>query len=214
MEKIVLNAKPRQVTGKKVKALRRQGLLPAVIYGKHFDPMPIVLDAREASKVLAHLSTSSLVTLQIDGKEYPALVREKQRDFIKNRLLHVDFLAVSMTEKIRTTVAIELVGTAPAVKDYNAVLVTGLDEVEIECLPSDLPDRIVVDLSVLKEIGDGIYVRDLPLSDRVRVLDDPDELIVVATSAEAEEEGEVAAAEAVEPEVIERGKKEEAEEEE
>lgn len=214
MEKIVLNAKPRQVTGKKVKALRRQGLLPAVIYGKHFDPMPIVLDAHEASKVLAHLSTSSLVTLQVDGKEYPALVREKQRDFIKNRLLHVDFLAVSMTEKIRTTVAIELVGTAPAVKDYNAVLVTGLDEVEIECLPSDLPDRIVVDLSVLKEIGDGIYVRDLPLSDRVRVLDDPDELIVVATSAEAEEEGEVAAAEAVEPEVIERGKKEEAEEEE
>lgn len=214
MEKIVLNAKPRQVTGKKVKALRRQGLLPAVIYGKHFDPMPIVLDAHEASKVLAHLSTSSLVTLQIDGKEYPALVREKQRDFIKNRLLHVDFLAVSMTEKIRTTVAVELVGTAPAVKDYNAVLVTGLDEIEIECLPSDLPDRIVVDLSVLKEIGDGIYVRDLPLSDRVRVLDDPDELIVVATSAEAEEEGEVAAAEAVEPEVIERGKKEEAEEEE
>ncbi|MFN3742005.1 MAG: 50S ribosomal protein L25 [Anaerolineales bacterium] len=214
MEKIVLNATPRQVTGKKVKALRRQGLLPAVIYGKHFDPMPIVLNAHEASKVLAHLSTSSLVTLQIDGKEYPALVREKQRDFIKNRLLHVDFLAVLMTEKIRTTVAIELVGTAPAVKDYNAVLVTGLDEVEIECLPSDLPDRIVVDLSVLKEVGDGIYVRDLPLSDKVRVLDDPEELIVVATSAETEEEGEAVTAETIEPELIERGKKEEAEEEE
>lgn len=215
MEKIVLNATPRQLTGKKVKALRRQGLLPAVIYGKHFAPMPIVLDAHEASKVLAHLSTSSLVTLQIDGKEYPALVREKQRDFIKNRLLHVDFLTVSMTEKIRTTVAIELVGTAPAAKDYNAVLVTGLDEVEIECLPSDLPNRIVVDLSALKEIGDGIYVRDLPLSDKVRVLDDPDELIVVATSAEAEEEeGAVVAAEMTEPEVIERGKKEAEEEEE
>nr|BAL56873.1 50S ribosomal protein L25 [uncultured Chloroflexota bacterium] len=213
MEKIVLNATPRQVTGKKVKALRRQGLLPAVIYGKHFDPMPLFLDAHEASKVLAHLSTSSLVTLRIDGKEYPALVREKQRDFIKNRLLHVDFLAVSMTEKIRTTVAIELVGTAPAVKEYNAVLVTGLDEVEIECLPSDLPDRIVVDLSALKEIGDGIYVRDLALSDRIRVLDDPDELIVVATSFEAEEEGEAVAAEGAEPEVIERGKKEEEEEE-
>ncbi len=213
MEKVVLKATPRQVTGKKVNAMRRQGLLPAIIYGKHFDPMPILLDAHQAAKTLAHLSTSSLVTLEIDGKEYPALVREKQRDVLKGHLLHVDFLAVSLTEKIRTTVAIELVGTAPAVKDYNAVLVTGLDEVEIECLPSDLPERIVVDLAALKEIGDGIYVRDLPVSDKVRILEDPDELIVVATAAEAEEEGEVAAEEAAEPEVIERGKKEESEEE-
>ncbi len=213
MEKVVLKATPRQVTGKKVNAMRRQGLLPAIIYGKHFDPMPILLDAHQAAKTLAHLSTSSLVTLEIDGKEYLALVREKQRDVLKGHLLHVDFLAVSLTEKIRTTVAIELVGTAPAVKDYNAVLVTGLDEVEIECLPSDLPERIVVDLAALKEIGDGIYVRDLPVSDKVRILEDPDELIVVAAAAEAEEEGEAAAEEAAEPEVIERGKKEESEEE-
>lgn len=214
MEKVVLQAKPRQVTGKKVNALRRAGLLPAVIYGKQFEPLPIVLNASEATKVLAHLSSSSLITLVVDGKEYPALVREKQRDFIKNRLLHVDFLAVSMTEKIRATVGIELVGSAPAVKEYNAVLVTGLDEIEIECLPGDLPERIVVDLSGLKEIGDGIYVRDLPLSEGVRVLSDPDELIVVATAAEAEEEeAEAVAGEAAEPEVIERGKKEEEEEE-
>ncbi len=212
MEKVVLKAMPRTVTGKKVKAMRRKGLLPAIIYGKHLDPLPIFLDEHEATMTLARLSASSLVTLELDGKEYPVLVREKQRDLIKNRLLHVDFLAVSMSEKLRTTVRIELVGTAPAVKDYNAVLVTGLEELEVECFPADLPDRIEVDLSQLKAIGDGIYVRDLVLSDKIRVLDDPEELIVVATSAEAEEEGEVTA-EAVEPEVIERGKKEKEEEE-
>jgi len=212
MDKVILKAMPRNVKGKKVKAMRRKGLLPAVIYGKHLDPLPIFLDEHEATMTLARLSTSSLVTLELDGKEYPALVREKQRDFIKNRLLHVDFLAVSMSEKLRTTVRIELVGTAPAVKDYNAVLVTGLEEVEVECFPADLPDRIEVDLSRLKNIGDGIYVRDLALSDKIRILEDADELIVVATSAEAEEEAEVAA-EMAEPEVIERGKKEEEEEE-
>jgi large subunit ribosomal protein L25 len=116
------------------------------------------------------------------------------------------------SQKLRTTVRIELVGIAPAVKDYNAVLVTGLEEVEVECFPADLPDRIEVDLSRLKNIGDGIYVRDLALSDKIRILEDADELIVVATSAEAEEEAEVAA-EMAEPEVIERGKKEEEEEE-
>lgn len=208
MEKVVLKAEKREVVGKQVRALRRQGRLPAVIYGRHITPMNITLDAHSASLTLSKLTSSSLVTIEVDGEEYPALVREKQRDFIKNALLHVDFLAVSLTEKITTYVAIQLEGTAPAVKDFNAILVTGLTELEVECLPTDLPERIVVDISGLKEIGDGLYVRDVHVSDKVKVLDDPDELIVVATAMAAEEEA-AAEGEVAEPEVIEKGKKEE-----
>src|SRR5512141_1618391 len=106
MEKVVLNASKRDVVGKQVKALRREGKLPAVIYGRHTEPININLDAHSAAMTLGKLTSSSLVTINVDGTEYPALVRETQRDYIKNRLLHVDFLAVSMSEKLRARVSV------------------------------------------------------------------------------------------------------------
>jgi len=215
MEKVVLQASKRDVVGKQVKALRRAGKLPAVIYGRHTEPINILLDAHTASLALAKLTSSSLVTIDVDGKEYPALVREKQRNFIKGNLLHVDFLAVSLTEKLRASVRIEFTGVSSAVKDYNAVLVHAMESLEVECLPADLPERIMVDISVLQKIGDSIHVRDVVVSDKVRILDDEDNLVAVATLAR-EEEAAPAAAEAVaapttaEPELsVERGKKEE-----
>jgi large subunit ribosomal protein L25 len=219
MEKVVLNAERRDVMGKQVKALRRAGKLPAVIYGRHTEPIKISLDAHSASLTLGRLTSSSLVTIAVDGQEFPALVREKQRDYIKNRLLHVDFLAVSLTESIRASVSVNFVGLSMAVKDYNAVLVNNLQSLEVECLPTDLPERIDVDISVLERPGDGIRVRDIVVSDKVRLLDDPDTMVAVATFAKVEEEAPVAGVEAVaaaeaEPELaVERGKKEEEEEE-
>ncbi|MEW5941153.1 MAG: 50S ribosomal protein L25, partial [Chloroflexota bacterium] len=143
--------------------------------------------------------------------EYPALVREKQKDFIKNRLIHVDFLAVSLTEKLTAFVGIQLTGLSLAVKDYNAILVTGLDQIEVECLPADLPEKVVVDISPLARPGDSIHVSDLVLSNKVKVLSAPTEMIVIATAAKVEEAVETAAPAAAveEPEVIEKGKKEE-----
>jgi large subunit ribosomal protein L25 len=219
MEKVVLNAEKRDVIGKQVKALRRAGKLPAVIYGRRTEPINILLDSHSASLTLGRLTSSSLVTIALDGQEYPALVREKQRDYIKNRLLHVDFLAVSLTENIRASVSVNFVGVSPAVKDYNAVFVVNLQSLEVECLPTDLPERIDVDISVLARPGDGIRVRDIAVSDKVRLLDDPDTMVAVATFARVEEEAAVPGAEGVapaeeEPELaVERGKKEEEEEE-
>jgi large subunit ribosomal protein L25 len=209
MEKIVLHATHRSVTGKKVGVLRREGKLPGVLYGHHIDPTPITLDLREATKVLSSLTASSLVTVDVEGKEFAALVREKQRNYIKNILLHVDFQAVSLTEKIRTAVSIEMVGVSPAVKDYNGIIVQSLSELEVESLPQDLPERIVVDISSLKDIGSSILVKDIVLSDKVQVLTDGDEVVVVITASK--EEAEVEEAAAAEPEVIEKGKKEEEE---
>jgi large subunit ribosomal protein L25 len=216
MDQVVLKAEKRDVVGKQVKAMRRAGKLPAVIYGRHTDPISVSLDAHSASLVLGRLTSSSLVTINLDGKEYPALVREKQRDYIKNRLLHVDFLAVSLTENIRANVIVDFVGVSLAVKDYNAVFVVNLSSLEVECLPTELPERIDVDISVLARPGDGIRVRDIKVADNVRLLDDPDTMVAVATFAKVEEEAvAVPGAEGVvpaeaEPELaVERGKKEE-----
>jgi large subunit ribosomal protein L25 len=218
MDKVVLKATPRTATGRHVRALRRAGQLPGVIYGHNVEPMSISLNAHDAANVLGKLSSSSLVTIELGGKEYPSLVRERQLNYIKRNLIHVDFQVVSLTEKIRANVGIVLTGNSQAVKDFNAMLINGLSELEVEAFPQDLPERVVVDISPLLKIGDGIHVRDIVLSDKVTVLDAPDEMVVLATAPAKEEVEEVVTPEAVaveeaaEPEVIEKGKKEEEEE--
>jgi large subunit ribosomal protein L25 len=213
MEEIVFEAEKRTVIGKQVRALRREGRLPAVIYSHKIGSIPISLDFRSAAHTLPTISSSHLVKVVVEGGgEHTALVRDRQRHPVTGQLLHIDFLAVSMTDKLRAMVSITLHGDAPAMKNFNAVMVTGQEEVEVECLPGDLPERIEVDLSSLNEIGDGIYVRDLHLSSAIEILTPADEMIVLMTAptvAPAEEAEEVAAA--AEPEVIERGKREEEE---
>jgi large subunit ribosomal protein L25 len=214
MEEVILKANRRIVLGKQVKAIRREGRLPAVIYGHYIDPLSIELDLRDASKSLTGLAPSALVSLEVDGTPHKVLVREKQRNKITGILLHVDFLAVSMKEKLRSQVYMEIVGVAPAIKDFDGILVTGNDEVGVECLPQDLPERIVVDISGLLKIGDGIYVRDLAVPDGVKILEDPDTMVALITAQAAEEVEVAPVVEEVlttEPEIIEHGKKEEEE---
>ncbi|PWB53070.1 MAG: 50S ribosomal protein L25 [Anaerolineales bacterium] len=216
MEETLLKANRRDILGKQVKAIRREGKLPAVIYGHHIQPISIVLDLHDTSRSLMGLAPSALVTVDVDGEKHRTLVREKQRNKITGTLLHIDFLAVSMTEKLRSRVYMEIVGVSPAIKDFDGVLVTGLDEVEVECLPNDLPERIVVDISELANIGDGIYVHDLAVPEGVKILTDAETMVALITAQAAAEEEVAPAIEEVvgeEPEVIEHGKKEEEEEE-
>jgi large subunit ribosomal protein L25 len=129
----------------------------------------------------------------------------------------MDFLAVSLKEKVRTLVNVFVEGVAPAIQAMGAVIVTGADQIEVEALPQELPESFVVDVSVLESIGDGIYVRDLVMPEGVECLSEPEEMLVVATAPvlEEEEEEEVEEEELdedVEPEVIEKGKKEEEQE--
>lgn len=213
MEKVIIPAEKREVIGKKVKTLRREGKLPAIIYGHGIDPISIVLNMRDASRTLARATSSSLITIELDGKQYPTLVREKQLDYIRNSIIHVDFLAVSMTEKITATVGVQVVGDAPAVKEFGAILVTGLTELEVECLATDLPERFTVDVSGLTEISSGVYVKDVVAPEGVEILSDPEEVLVVATAMAEEEVEEVEEEELLEgeeeleePEVIGKGK--------
>jgi large subunit ribosomal protein L25 len=217
MEKVVIKATKRDVVGKQVKALRREGKIPAVIYGRHTDPINICLESHSASTALSKVSSSSIVTIDVDGQEYPTLVREKQRDFIKNRLLHVDFLAVSLTERLRANVSLHFIGVSGAVKDFNAVFIHNIEQFHVECLPADLPEHIDVDISVLARVGDGIRVRDVVVSDKIRILDNPDTTVAVASAPKVEEVAAVPGVEGVTPTSaeptlsVERGKKEEEE---
>jgi large subunit ribosomal protein L25 len=210
MEDIVLKGQPRQITGKQVKQLRRQGLLPAVIYGEG-PSIPIVLDWRDASRTLSNITASQLISIAVDGKTYNVLVRERQRHPITGFLLHVDFQAVAANKKLRALVPVVVEGESVAVKELGGVLTLSHEQLEVECFPRDLPERIVVDISQLTEIGSSILVRDIVVPSQVELLADPDNIVVVISAPTIEEvvEEEVEA----EPEVIERGKKEEEEEE-
>lgn len=192
MEKYVIEAQKREIIGKKVKALRREGLLPAVIYGAGFEPQAITLDTKMVVKTLKVIGANTLVTIKLGKKEHLALVRDVQREVIKRDLLHIDFQAVSLEESISTTVPILIVGEAPAVEAFDSVLSSALDELQIEAKAKDLPDSVTVDVSSLEEIGDNILVKDIVIPGDVKVLDDPEEIVIVASAPTLmEEEPEV-----------------------
>lgn len=210
MEKVVLKATKRTIVGKQVSQLRRAGQLPGVIYGHNFEPTIISMDAHNAGFIIPRLTSSSIVTIDLEGKEIPALVREKQKNYIKGTYTHIDFQAISLTEIISARVSLHFSGLAPAIKDFSAAIVNNVDYIEVEALPNDLPERIEVDLSVLAKIGDAIHVRDLTIPAGVTLLTDVDEMVAVATATH--EDVEAVAPVAPEVEVIEKGKKEEEEE--
>ena len=213
MDKIDLNAAPRKVIGKQVKALRRAGLVPANLYGRSIGPVSLQIDARTLNRVLMHAGQSRLITLNVEGREpVVALAREIQREPITGSLYHLDLFAVSMTERIKLNVRIILVGESPAVQRGEGVLVHALNTVEIECLPGDLIDSIHLDISGLDKVDAHLAVKDLPVRAGVQVLADLEETVVRVTPVREEkaEEVVVPTAEAVaEVEVIEKGKKEE-----
>jgi large subunit ribosomal protein L25 len=182
MEKYILNAEKREVLGKKVKGLRREGKLPAVIYGQEIKPISITLETKQVHKVLKVVGANTLISIKIGKKEFLTLVREIQREVIVRDLLHMDFQAVSLEETITTSLPVVMVGVAPVIEEFEALLIVSMDELQIEAKAKDLPDTISVDVSNMMEIGDNILVKDLVISGDVTILDDPDGIVIVATS--------------------------------
>ena len=198
---------PRQVVGKKVAQLRRDGVLPGVIFGGHKDSSPVQTDLRSFERSYRRWGNTTLLSLEgLDGDAIPALIHGVARDTMTGRLLHVDFQRVSLTEKTHAEVPLHFVHESPAVKTLGAVLVHARDHVTVEAFPQDIPHAIDVDLSPLIEIDDALFVRDLIVDKtKVRVLDDPDELVVKAVPVRIEEEPVAAAAVPAEGEVAAEG---------
>jgi large subunit ribosomal protein L25 len=216
MEEIVLNMEPRTIVGKQVKALRREGNVPAVLYSRRGEPVILQANNRELLRVLQRAGGSRLVKLNIAGeKDAPmALVREVQREPIKGSVLHVDFFGVSMTEAIKVEIPIRYEGASPAVTRNEGVLIHSMDSIEIECLPGDLIDSVSIDVSTLQKVGDVIRVSDLTVPAAVKLLADPEAAVARVTYLAGEEVEAAPGAETVaEPEVIKKGKAEEEAEE-
>jgi large subunit ribosomal protein L25 len=216
MEQIELKAEKRTIIGKKVKSLRREGIIPALLYGPKTEPLPIQCDEKELQHVLAMAGGTNLIPLRIGdtGKPKMTLVSEVQRDAITHELYHVDFYQVVMTEKVSAEVNIIFTGQSLAVEQNEAMLLQGTDSVEIECLPGDLIHSIEVDLSILLEIDDAIYVKDLQVPDNIAILTDGEEMVAkvqrLRVAEEEEEVEEVVEMAPEEVEVIVKGKEEEA----
>ena len=214
MEQIVLDAELRKITGKAVKHVRREGYIPAVVYGHRTEPVSLQVAARVMHQALRVAGTNRLITLNVPGQETPkmVLVRELQRDALSHAVLHVDFYEVVMTEKITAEVPIVLIGESKLVKGGGGLLFQGLDTIEVECLPGDLPQQVEIDLTGLVEIDQTIMVRELKLGDGVEVLTDLNEVVVKILPPAVEEVEEAPApTEPAEVEVV--GKKAKAEEE-
>lgn len=205
-----LEAQLRTIIGKKVGRLRREGLIPGVIYGVKTEPVHIQVPLRSLKATLMKAGGTHLIDVSVGGTPYSVLARVVQRDVIKGEIIHVDFQAVDASTLITAEVPIHFINEAPAEKAGLGIVLQGMPKVTIEALPSKLIDRIDVDLSALKQIGDTIYVRDLNLMDDVRIITDGEDMIakIIVTAAG---ESEMAAEEITssEPEVISKGKKDE-----
>ncbi len=218
MADYVIEAQARGVVGKKVKQLRRSGMVPATIYGPHTAPINIQIPYRPLQIALMKAGGTNLIDVNVDGQNtYAVLAREVQRNPIRGDILHVDFLAVDLNAKIRTEVPVHLHGQSPVVAARKGLLITGATSLSIEVLASKLIQSVDIDLSQLTEIGASISVGDLKLGEDVTILNDPEELIVrvvqSAAARSAEEAEEALADVSAEPEVIARGKADDEDEE-
>jgi large subunit ribosomal protein L25 len=197
MPEMKINAARREVLGKKVKQLRRQGLTPAHLFGHELESQALQCNTADLMKMLARAGTTRLVSLKVEGdKELKSVfVREIQRDVLSRQLLHVDFYQVRKGEKMQMDIPIVLVGEAPAMRGKGRLLSRGISELKIECLPDKVPPQIEVDISVLQELEQGLYVKDIILDPEITVHADPQQLVVKVTEViiKVEEEKPVAA---------------------
>lgn len=196
-----LNAKTRDSLGKASRRLRHEGLLPAVLYGHRTKGFNLQLDAREFDRVFARVGRTSLIDLVIDdGRSHKVLVKEIQHSPRRHNVVHVDFHQVSLREKLQVEVPITVTGLPGPVDAGDADVLQVLHSLKVECLPTDIPDVIDVDINGLKEIDEGIRVGDLQLPQGVSVAEDPEEMVVKLT-ARRDMVAELAAEEAAEMQV-------------
>lgn len=195
-----LNASIRQPLGKRSRRLLREGKLPAIVYGHDTQPTPLTLDQLEFQKVFGKSGRTHLVDLAFDGRTEKVLVREIQTHPRRLGPIHVDFYQVNLQEKIEVEVPVHLTGESPIVKQGDADILHAMHSVRVECLPSDIPEEFVVDITPLEEIDAEVRVSGLSVPQGVTVLDDPEQLVVkIVPKRELQVEEEVPAAEAAVP---------------
>lgn len=188
METYVLNASPREVTDRKAKSLRADGQVPAVLYGHGVAATPLAIVRGELEKVYRKAGGSSVVKVHIGSDQRNALIHDVQAHPVTGQFLHVDLFQVRMDEKIKAEVPLVFEGTPPAVRELDGVLVTNLNEIEVEALPADLPHEIVVDVESLETFDDTITVADLKIPAGVEVTLEPETNVALVSPPRTQEE--------------------------
>jgi len=208
MQQIVIEAQRREPAGKNAnRRLRLSGRIPAVVYGAGRDPLPLQVDPEAISEILHSQSGhNTIFGVKVDGgAQANVMVKDYQLDPVRGSLIHADLYEIAMDQLLRLTVDVEMVGDAEGVKTGGGILDVVSRSLEVECLPTDIPKSIKVDVTRLK-INDYIRVKNLPVDPKVKILNDPEIVIVTVVPPVKEEEPEVAAATPAEPEVIRKGK--------
>jgi large subunit ribosomal protein L25 len=217
-----LEVQIRNEKGRGVKDLRRQGLIPAELYGKGIENMHLAVKSKDFKNVFKEAGESSIINIVVSDKnkkeEIPVLIHDIQKNYLTDNIIHIDFYRVRMDEKIKTHIPLEFIGESPAVKSYGGILNKSMLEIEVEALPKDLPHNISVDISQLKEIDQSIYVKDLSIPKNVEILVEPETVIATVSLPKEEAVSEPIDVSAVKVETeekkLERSKEKEAETEE
>ena len=207
---LTLEGERREALGRHVKALRREGITPANLYGRGAESVSFQAESRALDRLVTDGGRGSLVELTIDGEKHQTLLRTLQRHPVTRAIMHADFYIVEMNRAVQTTVPVHLVGDAPAARLPGAVITHLTHEVTIECLPANIPSAVELDVSELEELETALYVSDIAAPEGVEVLTDGETIVVRAThsrvtaamaaeDAEAEAELEEGAAEAAAP---------------
>lgn len=207
MEKYTLELSPRELTGRKVKRLRNQGLVPGVVYGNDIAPVNFQTNAKDFAKLYSHAGETSVIEVSIKGEKMPVLIHEIATDPVSDAIIHVDLYKVNLKEKITASVPLNFIGESSAVKNFGAVLVKSMNEIEVEGLPNDLPHQIDVDLSALANANSLILAKDIKLPKGLELMTEP-EIVVAGTQVQQEEVIDTTAPSVEDVELIKKEKKE------
>ena len=206
---LTLTVTARSQTGKAANALRKEGVIPAVVYGPKIASTPISVSEGEFIKLLREAGETTLITLKGLPEEHEALVQEVDLDPVSHTPRHVDFFAVERGKAIEVTVPLEFIGVSPAVKNLGAQLVKVLHEVDVKTTPGKIPQHIDVDISTLEAVEDQIHVHDIALPTGVEMLNDANDVVVLAQAPREEEPEETQPIDMASIEVEKKGKSEE-----
>ena len=198
-----LTAQTREKIGGNLNALRKSGVLPAVIYGSQTDSLPAQVNYKDFLKVLKQAGESTIVSLSLNNEKKNVLIHDVKTDPLTGQVIHADFYQVRMDKKIKSEIPLVFAGESEAVKNLGGILIKSIHEVEVEAFPQHLPHDIQVDISVLKSFDDTIHLKDLKVSSEVKILVNPEEVIASVTPPRTEAEMEALKATPVESKVEE-----------
>ncbi len=212
----MINLKAKQRKEKDLMKLRAQGKVPAILYGPKVKNLNLEIDLKEFDKVYNEAGESSLISLDIGGQKekFLVLIHDIQINALTEKSIHVDFYQPDLKKEVESTVPLVIEGEAPVIKELGGTLIKKISDIEVKALPQDLPREIKVDISNLKTFKDNIVVKDLSVSSKVKILKDPEEIIITVSAPQKVEEELEKPIEEKEPELVKKEKEEKAEEKE